>query len=256
MRRIYITFGGEIYDDTTRFIVERGPKLGADEVWVYDDLWMTAHPFYRQNSWLWEHPHKRGFGWYAWKPLIIWDALSKLEDGDFVLFTDADCYPIADFSILFDLCCRDGGIMLFAAQGHRHYKWCKKDCYLAMGQDDPKYRDVQAGVARFMVFQKGSWRTTQFLMEWIAYCVNPAATTFDPSVMAPENEGFIEHRTEQAIMTNLAHKYGLKLYREADESSAGYQEDRELYGQLFTQVNPHLEKVTARIGEGSKYRNV
>lgn len=263
MRKIYITFGGDIYDTTTEKIVQDGVKYGADEVWVYDDLWLTQQDFYKQNNWLWQHHHKRGFGWYAWKPYIIWDALSKLEDGDMVLFTDSDCIPIRHFGVLYDVCNRDGGIMLFTAQGHKHYKWCKKDCFITMGQNEEKYtnKDVQAGVARFMVFQKGHWRTTQFLMEWITYCVNPQATTFDPSIIASEQEGFIEHRTEQAIMTNLAHKYELKLYREACDAGecraddGSHYNDRDLYQQLFQQINPWKEKKTTE-PKGSKFFNI
>lgn len=255
MRKILITFGGAQYDTTTSLIVERGPVMGADEVWVYDDVWLTEQEFYKQNQWLWQHHHKRGFGWYAWKPYIIWDALSRLQDGDIVMFIDADAVPVDNFGMLYDICAKDGGIMLFAAETHKHYKWCKRDCYIVMGQDDPKYRDVQAGVARFMLFQKGKWRATQFLMEWITYCVNPRATTFDPSVIAPELDGFIEHRTEQAIMTNLGHKYGLKFYREACDAGAPFSHDKDLYPQLFQQINPHKEKVTFA-AQGSIYRNV
>ncbi len=256
MRKIYITFGGEIYDPTTKVIVDDGKNLGADDVWVYDDKWMMEQPFYTQNKWLWEHPHKRGFGWYAWKPFIIWDALSRLQDGDIVMFTDADCVPIRNFGVLYDICAKDGGIMLFAAETHRHYKWCKRDCFVTMGQDEEKYYDVQAGVARFMLFQKGHWRTTQFLMEWITYCVNPKSTTFDPSTIKEEMEGFIEHRTEQAIMTNLAHKYGLYLYREACDAGHPFDRDKHLYPTLFNQINPYKEKVTASVNNGSRYRNV
>lgn len=255
MRKILITFSGAPYDETTKPIVEDGVKFGADEVWVYDDKWLLEQEFYFQNQWLWEHPHKRGFGWYAWKPFIIWHALQRLQDGDIVLFIDADCVPIADFSILYDICEMDGGMMFFAAETHRHYKWCKRDCYVTMGQDDPKYYDVQAGVARFMLFQKGKWRATQFLMEWLTYCVNPRSTTFDPSVIKEELPGFIEHRTEQAIMTNLAHKYGQNLYREACDAGNGTNRNWELYGQLFQQTNPHKEKVTAE-PVGSKYFNI
>jgi len=128
-----------------------------------------------------------------------------------------------------------------------------------MGQNNPKYYNVQAGVARFMLFQKGKWKATQFLMEWLTYCVNPLATTFDKSILAAEAPEFIEHRTEQAIMTSLAHKYGLKLYREACEAGNKYSFDKELYSQLFTQFNPTDlfggEKVTLR-PVGSKFANV
>lgn len=254
MKKIYITFSGKPYEETTRSIVERGVRLGADEVIVYDDRWLLQQEFYRQNEWLWNHPHKRGFGWYAWKPYIIWDALSNLQQGDVVLFTDADCFPIAPLDVLFGRCIIDGGIMLFASENHQQYEWCKRDCYIVMGQDDPRYYDVPAGVARFMLFQKGPWRTTQFLMEWITYCVNPKANTFDSSTIKNELPGFIEHRVEQAIMTNLAHKYGLRLYREACEAGNGIDRDRHLYGQLFSQINPLTERTTAE-PVGSSYFN-
>lgn len=254
MKRVYLTFSGAPYDKTTQQIVERGAVLGADEVRVYDDLWILDQPFYWMNAWLWGHPHKRGFGWYAWKPFIIWHALSTLHDGDVVLYTDADCYPIAPFGMLFDQCAKDGGIMLFAAESHRHFAWCKRDCFIVMGQDAPQYYDVPAGVARFMLFQKGPWLSTQLLMEWLTYCMNPLATTFDPSICGEEAPGFIEHRTEQAILTNLAHKYGVNLYREADQSGNGTTRDMQLYPQLFEQVNQE-SKVTAD-PVGSRYFNV
>lgn len=255
MTKLYITFSGGPYDETTRMIVQRATTLGADRVLIYDDVWLTKQPFYRQNLWLWEHPHKRGFGWYAWKPYVIWDALSKLNDGDVVLFTDADCIPIAPLDILFQQCILDEGIMLFASENHRQYEWCKRDCYVVMGQDDSRYYDVPAGVARFALFQKGPWRTTQFLMEWITYCVNPKANTFDPSTIKEELPGFIEHRVEQAIMSNLSYKYGLTLYREACEAGNGIDRDRRLYGQLFSQINPLVTRETAEV-VGSSYFNV
>jgi hypothetical protein len=255
MRKLLVTFSGAPYDATTRQIVENGPRLGADDVMVYDDRWLLSQDFYRQNRWLWDHPHKRGFGWYAWKPYIIWHALSVAEPGDVVLYIDADTVPIADLRPLYRRCVEDGGIMLFASENHVQRQWCKRDCYTVMGQDVPRYWDVQAGVARFMLFEKGPWRTTQFLMEWLTYTVNPLANTFDPSILGVEYREFIEHRAEQAILTNLAHRYQLRLYREACESGEGSHRDRDLYPQLFTQVNSDEAHVTAD-SVGSRYANV
>lgn len=250
-----ITFSGAAYDATTRLITDRGRSLGADQILVYDDRWLMGHDFYQRNPWLWEHPHKRGFGWYAWKPLIIVDALNRMHDGDTVLYIDADTVPIASFKCLFTACDKtETGIFLFASENHVQYHWCKRDCYVVMGQDDSKYYNVQAGVARFMLFQKGSWIAQQFLTEWLSYVVNPFANTFDPSVLRPELLGFIEHRAEQAIMTNLAHRYGLPLHREACAAGNYTMRDRELYGQLFEQINDDVDHVTSP-ATGSAYAN-
>lgn len=259
MKRIYICFGGRGYDDTTAKIVADAPRFGADEVKVYDDRWLLGTEFYAANKWLWSYPANddpkrkpRGFGWFSWKPYIIADALSRAEEGDIVLFTDADTYPIADFSAIFEECNRIGGIMLFAAQGCHNRQWVKRDCWITMGMDDPQYYDTQAGVARFMLFQKGAPITDAFLKEWLLLCLDKNCQTFEPSVLGPEIEGFKEHRCEQAILTLLAMKRGLKFYREACQFGDGSTEDRELYPTLFHQVWAGKPKTL----EGSQFFNV
>lgn len=272
MRKVYITFSGDKYHNTTEQIVDRGPKMGADEVWVYDDVWLREkRPEYvKQNEWLFKHPTNtgrffepgpRGVSWFSWKPLIILDALDRLAPGDLVLFTDADTFPVANFSVVFDQAVKDGGIMLFSAVGCAHDRWCKRDCFAVMGQDEDRWRHVQHAVARFMVFQKPehptAHRPMHLLWEWFTYCLNPLATTFDvPSKLGlPEYPEFWEHRCEQAILTNLAHKYGFKLYREACEYGNSVDNDKDLYLQLFSQVGGHTFAPGPR-GRGSVFRNI
>ena len=252
----YITFSGSDYEATTRRIVEDAPKLGADRVLVYDDTWWFASEYFEAlPQWL-KQTRGKGCHWFVWKPAVIMHTLLHwASDGDVVLFTDADCYPIADLSVIYRIAARDG-VMLFAASSHQNRSWCKRDCLIVMNQDEPRYIDTQHGVARFMAFQKGPWKPLQFLMEWLTYCMNYRATTFDPSVLGPEHPGFVEHRTEQAIFTLLAHRYGYKLHREAcdaGEPPGAFPQDRDLYGQLFRQVHSTKGGIAA---PGSQYRNV
>ncbi len=261
MKRLYITFSGAAYDDTTSRIVQFAPHYGSDEVRVYDDAWLMDQEFYRLNKWLWTYPatddprrRPRGFGWFCWKPFVILHALEHYcEPGDIVLYTDADTFPIHDLDMLYCECARIGGTMLFNAYGCNHEHWCKEDCSIVMGQWPEFWGPKDHGVARFMLFQKGPWKVQQFLMEWLTYAINPLATTFDRSQLRQDDEDLHEHRTEQAIMTNLAYKYGHKLYREACQNAATQPEDQELYPQLFTQVGcAHHVKSLA----GSRFRNV
>ncbi len=263
MKRWLSTFSGAKYDKPTERIVRYAPKFGVDEVLVYDDKWLEEHPFRQVNRWIFEHPGmplpggghaKRGYGWYSWKPLIILETFERMTTGDVVLFVDADTYPIHDLSVIYQTA-SDEGAMLFRAQWHAHARWCKADAFVVMGQDSETYRgeSVQAGVARFMAFKKGGWKERQFLYEWLTYAVNPLANTFDPSVLGSEREIFEEHRAEQAIFTNLAHRYGYRLYREACDAGEGHPQDRDLYPQLFQQENCTVMGAPA---EGSRWRNV
>lgn len=213
-----------------------------------------------QNKWFWEHPRTRGFGWFIWKPLIILDALDRVNVGDIVLFTDADCFPIADFSVLYDICARQGGQMLFHACGQNQNQWCKRDCYIIMSQDTPEYTGSQApaGNARYMLFQKGPWRPKQLLMEWLTYVCNPLANTFDVSVLAPEYPTQKQHRCEQAILTNLALKYKYKLWREIDrdpnDGNCLCEAGVNSYPRMFTQDGTY--SYGGPPGAGSVFRNV
>ena len=264
MKKYYITFGGQAYDIITQSAIVTARRYGADEVLVYDDSWLIQQDFYKMNKWLWHnHPDKRGlqrgFGWWCWKPYIIWRTLEKCNEGDVVLFADGDSIPIENLNPLYEICHKDGGIMLFASEGHRQIEWCKADTYIVMGQmKNLADKQSRAGVARFMLFEKGPWKSTQFLMEWMTYCINPMATTFDSSVLIEKEEPeFKEARAEQAIMTNLAHKYNLELYREADEGAGSSTRNFDLYKQVFTQNNPNCcGNKTQDVGNGSVFRNI
>lgn len=269
MRRILITFSGAAYDHTTKEIVERTPGFGVDEVRVYDDKWLLEQEFYRLNKQWWSTPDTkynipggRGFGWFIWKPFLLLHALENAKIGDIVLFTDADTYPIADLGCIFERCTMEQ-IVLFKAQGCRHENYCKRDTFIVMGQDDPIWRYRQHAVARFMLFQKGSWKVQQFLMEWLTYCLNPFANTFDTSRIhlqgmnhcsSWEHAELYEPRCEQAILTNLAHKYGIPLHREADQSGKACESYEDTWmPRLFHQDGNCGDKNDL---SGSAYRNV
>ena len=266
MRRIYCTFSGRQYDETTQRIVEDAPKFGVDEVRIYDDRWLLGTEFYKVNRWIFDlrsRNEHRGFGWYSFKPYVILQEMERalidgaVIDGDppgtdtIVLWTDADTYPIADLTPLYEQCRKDGGIMLFAAEGCVQGAWTKRSCMKAMACDTDGYRRSQHAVGRFMLFEAGNYRAKQFLMEWQTYLLNPACIGLEPS--PDEYPEYVEHRSDQSILGNLAHKYGLKLYREADGFGDGSQRDREIFGTVFKQIGQYDKPKSM---EGSRYRNV
>ena len=264
MRRVYITFGGKAYDPTTEHIVEAA-SICVDELRVYDDRWlMETHPeFLTLNRWLFEpgvnvdKPHLRfGFGWCSWKPLVILDALTKCKPGDVVLYTDADTYPIADLSPIFDGCAAtENGIFLFESQGNPNDRFTRRDCFIAMGLDDPKYYGRAHACGRFQLFRAGSWPAQQLLMEWLAYSLNPMCQTVAPSEYGPDLPGYARHSNEQSVLTMLAHKYEIPLHREACQFGwpdvGGHPEDT--YPQLFEQRYCDGDRNDL---SGSKFRNV
>lgn len=274
MKNVLISFSGSAYDPQTKLTLDRAPGMGADETWIYDDRWLLSTEFGQSPEFQWllhqrgvGNPHGgRGLGWFSWKPYIIEHALDRLDDGDCVLYLDADTYPIHDFSMLFDICRRDKGHMVFMATAKTeplcNRQWCKRDCFIRMDMDYPAFWHAGHAVARFICFEKGALGLDHFLNKWQKFCLDPLATTFEPSVLGPELDGlphtdgpqgnFREHRTEQAIFTNLVTERGWKLYREACGFGKDCPQDWDLYPQLFEQRDLGRPKTLA----GSAYRNV
>jgi hypothetical protein len=260
----YITFSGSAYERSTAKTVSDAPRLGADKVLVYDDRWLMEQSLFKDARFQWLYTHRgvgnptsgRGFGWFAWKPYILADAMKRASDGDVILYVDGDTNPIADMRPIYRECERIGGIMPFMATAEtgplRNGDWNKRDCFITMGLDEPYWRDQGTAVARFMLFQKGAAGVAEFLEEWQEWCLTPDCQTFEPSHLAPEHPGFREHRCEQAIYTNMIHQRGLKLYREACEFGKKCPQDWDLYPQLFTQTYASDIKSL----KGSGYRNV
>lgn len=260
----YLTFSGARYHEPTKRIVEDAPKFGADKVWVTDDVWLRkCRPgFCDRLGWFFDRANRneggpRGVCWFCWKPFVVLDAFRRLAPGDVLLFTDADTYPIATLSPLYERCRADGGVMLFNALGWGQGEWTKRDVFVAMGCDEPRYHNAQHAVARFMLFEKGgAFPAERFLGEWLGFTANPIINTFEPSVLGlPDLPGFKENRCEQSVLTNLAVKYGVRLYREACQFGAGGAEDLDIYPQTFVQAGAHSFDPDGH-RDGSAFRNV
>lgn len=273
MKRYYCAYGGAGYDRTIERIVRNAPLLGADEVYVFDDLWMETTEFRQTNRWAWDHPGhngvKYGGGWYCWKPFVIREMMKHLAPGDILLYTDADTYPIADFSCLYSYCDREGfydmrsmekliphekGFFLFEATGCKDRQWVKRDVWQAVWPscNPVGALDSQHATARFMLFQKGVPAVHRFLADWERLCCVPGLTTRDPSAEL-EYEGFEENRGDQSIFSLLTHKYNLPLHREADGFGEASMLDRDLYGQLFRQEYCQGDRTDL---SGSKFRRI
>lgn len=263
MRKLYVTFGGVSYDRTTAMQLRAAQERGdVDRHIVYDDRWLLESGFIHEHSWLWNttyQPHGisvagHGFGHCSWKPYVILDAMCKAADGDLILYTDADTYPVADMTPLFDICDREG-MVLFEEQGCLNRNWIKRDCYIAMGCDEPKYWDAKHGCGRFQLFKNGL-ASRAFVKLWADYSVMRECQLHDTGT-APNLPEFKRHSTEQAILTLLGLKHGIPFHRTPDQNgwphspNCGVAGDE--YAQIFKQEWCDGDKTNM---SGSQFRNV
>jgi uncharacterized protein YndB with AHSA1/START domain len=140
---------------------------------------------------------------------------------DLLIYSDAGIEIIRDLSPLIEHCRARAEIMLFAG----HYddvgapgpnlcgKWTKRDAFVVMDCDERRYHQGQMLDASFIVLRKTA-RSVAFLREWLLYCCQPPLLTDDPSVCGlPELPDFIEHRHDQSLLSLLAIREGLDVFR-------------------------------------------
>lgn len=239
MKNVLVTFSGKAYDEATGLIVERGLTMGADEVMVFDDRWLIDTGYVAMHPWLYQPEPSFssganfGFGYCSWKAFVILSAMDKLQDGDVVLYTDADTYPVNQFWQLFERCRQAGGVFLFTEHGCSTLRFTKGDCFLAMGMP---IKESVHGCGRFSLWQKGPLLSRQMLTEWWAYSVNPRCMLWDKSILQPDQPEFYRNSTEQSVLTNLGVKYGVPFHRNPDQGGVDQQGlPGDDYPQLFEQ---------------------
>jgi len=186
---------------------------------------------------------ERGHGFWKWKPQVILAImegdgspfLKPLNDGDILIYADAGVEFIEPVSIVIDR--MDQDIWLFGNETlHRH--WCKRDIIDAVWKITPKNGSDQGRTAswdRFdkqvqasVIFFRVNDYTRAFVKEWLDWCLYSVKTYTEvdgyktiksehfliddsPSV-APNHPEFKENRHDQAILTTLAYREGIKLH--------------------------------------------
>lgn len=159
---------------------------------------------------------KRGAGYWLWKPYLIYKTLLKMEEGDYLIYSDSGIYFIRNVNYLIDTLEESGqDVMPFSTGKHIEKNWTKRDIFVEMKCDSESYALSRQLWAGFIVF-KVSKRAIQFVKEWLELCCNEHLVTDDESLNS-NYEGYIETRHDQSIFSLLVKKYGLKDFRDPSQ---------------------------------------
>jgi len=100
----FVTFGDTKYRNTLDRIRKEAVAMNVFKeifVWNENDLdteWLQKHARFI-------HSHKRGYGYWIWKPQVIQQALLKIPKGSALVYADAGCtLNVKGRSMLVDLC--------------------------------------------------------------------------------------------------------------------------------------------------------
>lgn len=171
--------------------------------WTWNQFRETEH-YTRHRSLFTE---KRGLGYWGWKPFLILDEFSKIDDGDVVLYHDAG-RPCYDWRIEYDV----NPLVEHVVKHHRglgivfgpwnHGKMTKRDCFVKMRCDQPEYHRHRQVSATWGIFQKNAF-CREVLEEWRDWIVDPSRIVTDDVSAVEEHDFYQHHRHDQSILTNI-----------------------------------------------------
>jgi hypothetical protein len=204
-----ITFSNDQYKNQqmtiSRLAADAG-VFGSVTPYTWNDIAETD--FYQKNRDV--LTRQRGCGYWLWKPYIILDKLSKIPDGDLVFYMDCgDIFTPGVVNHVIQLFQKHDYDCLLLPGVFTHSNWTKRDCFVLMDCDSSKYWStiqLEAGIN----FWKNSKGAKDILNKWIMYGSDSRIITDDENTCGLDNlAGFIDHRHDQSILTNLSVKHEL-----------------------------------------------
>ena len=151
----------------------------------------------------------RGNGYWLWKPYFLYKTLTeKLNDGDYLIYSDAGIFYVDLAQKLVDFLNEKKAEMYLHRLPHLEKVYTKRDAFILMGVDGPFYAETGQFNAAFQIYRKSKF-TEFFLGEYLYYAQDKRIITDDENEMGtPNQEGFIDHRHDQSILSLLTKKYG------------------------------------------------
>lgn len=156
----------------------------------------------------------RGFGLWFWKPFIILQALSRINDGDYLFYCDAGAVFIDDLHLLIpDLEASGKDVMVFE-QPLLARQFTKAETYHLLHCSDFTGNQLLGGY----VLLKKSKASIGYMQEWLEAMGDVrvlSSERFLPEI--PERSDFVSHREDQSVLTILCKRWGIEAHRDPSD---------------------------------------
>lgn len=213
-RKILLTYGHNCCEASKEFAVNEAIDTAKVDYAEALDLSALSLPFQISHSNVLRR--RKGAGYWLWKPYIILKTmLTKMNDGDMLIYQDAGSHFVSDAGPLFKLCMAAKHNILSFHLSYQESQYSKRDAFVLMGMDEPRvYQKGQTQrMANLIVLMK-TCKTIQFMMEYLAYTSDARITTDDKNVMGlPNLPNFKANRHDQTVFSLLSKKWGIEELR-------------------------------------------
>lgn len=211
-----VTFSDSLMSRAAALCCRSAEQYGAHFAWRWTHLEFQQTKVYKDNPVLHE---PRGLGFWGWKPYIILRTMTRCQDGDVVIYADAGVEFVDNVNYIIER--MDQDIWLFGNM-YEHAHWCKADLLeeiipWSTGNPDLAWRNTKYTLGKqaqaSVIFFRVSDCSGAFVKEWLDWCLFDGGRLIDDSPSTIRNHPeFRENRHDQAILTTMAYRDGIKLH--------------------------------------------
>lgn len=179
-----------------------------NSIFEYGEQFIYDSGYYERNKNVID-TSSTGWGYCGWKGEVILDVMSKVNDNDLVFYSDVsdEIYNYKFFDWLILRTNQMGG-RFFNLNYYNHGQWTRRKCFQVMGCDTPEFwshRQLEAGTIGLLKNEDN----IKLLKEWSMWCQLPDSIIAKFGQHQDDNlEGFVDHRCDQSILTNLVIREG------------------------------------------------
>ena len=155
----------------------------------------------------------RGGGYWLWKPYVIERALCTLDADDCLFYADAGVFFTGPVDAIAALLRRGGGPLLAFAGSALEREWTKREAFVLLGCDAPRYADTHQALAGISAWRRCA-ESFEFVAAWRRAVEDARIVGDAPSRCgAPEYLGFRAHRHDTSAFSLLCKQREVALVR-------------------------------------------
>jgi hypothetical protein len=214
---------------------------GFDKVFQFriDDIDID---FRNKNSFILNQ--SRGAGYWLWKYYFAIKLLNddSIKENDYIFYADSGSHFIDKIDPLIETMDKDNQSVMTFRGNHLSYVWTKRDMFLLMDADEPKYTHTCQRGGGWFLFKKNEF-SRKFFTECLKYsCDYRIITDSQNELGLPNYPGFRDHRHDESLITIMAKKYDLFPYR--SPSQHGFTDDVNFTNNRYDEIgyNNMVEK--------------
>lgn len=221
MKKYFLTFASsDLKKSLTRITKEANDLNIYDSILSYTEI--DLEPNFKNFFYKYLKYGIRGFGYWSWKPQIIFQVLDKMDEGDILQYSDVGCHlnknGLNRLFQYFELTKKtENGILAFQNKlpeyplkydgremlNYLEYEWVKGDLidYFNIRNNANIIHTPTIGAT--VIFIRKCEKSVQIINEWLNIIKYDFHFIDDTKSKSPNIDGFIEHRHDQSIFSIL-----------------------------------------------------